>query len=75
MLHRFPQCPGITPLKEFLIAKFDNYNEEITFNQLQHTGQSKNELRKVYRASCNKIDKLSTHWFIAKSQTKSPQRL
>jgi hypothetical protein len=75
MLHRCPLCPGIAALKEFLTAKFDNSDKEITINQWQHTDRTtlinqKINIEDVIDLICNKIDKLTSHSLIAKSQAK-----
>ena len=81
MIHRCENCPGLQPLKDFLFNMFEDKDEEmVTFKQWTKTDRSElitctESVLNFVELLCDKIDSVTTHSFIAKSQAKYLTRL
>ena len=78
MIHRREICPGLAPLREYLVNELcDAFDEEeeqtISFKQWTNTDRSElltrtEPVMDFIELLINKIDILTTHSYIAKSQ-------
>ena len=77
MLHRCNQCPGIEVLKSFLVQEFmdHEHEEDVVFKQWQSTDRTtllsqSLPLDEFNDLLCDSIDNLTTHSYIAKTQSR-----